>query len=171
MDHIEQTIEEHSGHSLSVTFHYVLDSEAPWKSEDGHGPVSEWTSRDKRAGEKVLFVDGRQKLYYDYAEAIKIAKRDGWDSPPYKTGTKAQQAERAVNANFEYLRRWCSTQDWYYVGRIVSVDGNEIDACWGHESDSMAELTKEGIAMAREYIDRETTASLDAACRDIATVA
>ncbi len=168
MDHIEKTIEEYKGHTIGVTWHYDQDSEAPWKTDDGHGPVSEWTSREKLPGERVLASDHRQNLYYDFAEAIRIAKRDGWDAKPYG-GTKGEKANRAAEADFEYLRRYCADL-WCFVGRIVTVDGHEIDSCWGYDSDSMPELTKEGIGIAQDYIDRETEASLDAACRDIATV-
>ncbi|VBG63485.1 hypothetical protein [Burkholderia pseudomallei] len=51
---------------------------APWDEEDGHGPVSDWTTRDKRPGEWVLSSDHGSKRFYDVAEANRIAKRDGW---------------------------------------------------------------------------------------------
>jgi hypothetical protein len=54
------------------------DSGAPWKRDDGHGPVSDWTGREKRPGERVLSEDRTSKRYYDFEEAVKIAKRDGW---------------------------------------------------------------------------------------------
>ncbi|CAN7776744.1 hypothetical protein [Caballeronia sp. LjRoot31] len=50
----------------------------PWKEHDGHGPVSDWTTRDKGPGEWVLANDGSHKRYYDAAEANLLAKRDGW---------------------------------------------------------------------------------------------
>lgn len=50
----------------------------PWEEHDGHGPVSEWTTRDKKPGERVLATDGSHKRYYDLAEANRIAKRDCW---------------------------------------------------------------------------------------------
>ena len=49
----------------------------PWEENDGHGIVSEWTSRDKRAGELVLNSNRGSKRFYDYAGTLKIAKRDG----------------------------------------------------------------------------------------------
>jgi hypothetical protein len=54
------------------------DMEAPWDNADGHGPVSEWTQRDKRPGEWELNRDHGSKRFYDAQEANKIAKRDGW---------------------------------------------------------------------------------------------
>jgi len=54
------------------------DMPPPWESSDGHGPVSDWSLRNKRAGEWVLSRDRGMKRYYDAAEANRIAKRDGW---------------------------------------------------------------------------------------------
>lgn len=107
---------------LNVTARVVHDDHAdpPWEMCDGHGPVSDWTSRDKRPGEVVLNRDHGSFRYYDWEEAIKIAKRDGWDAPPYGTGSKGQKAERAVKADFEYLQSWCR-DEWHYVGIVLSV--------------------------------------------------
>lgn len=107
----------------------------PWEEHDEHGPVSDWTTRDKRAGERVLCTDGRSHRYYDFAKAVKIAKRDGWDAPPYKTGTKGQQAARAAEADFEWLRAWCD-YEWQWIGVIVTLtdeSGAKIasDSVWG----------------------------------------
>jgi hypothetical protein len=169
MDYFDITIEEHNGHTIGVTWHYDEDCEAPWEHEGGHGPVSDWTRRDKAPGEMVLCEDRGSKRYYDFAEAIKIAKRDGWDAPPYKTGTKGQQAKRAVEADFKYLQRWCK-DDWFWCGYVVTVDGTQIDSLWGIDSDSRDEFTKEAIEQAKAHLDREEKESADAACRDIATV-
>jgi hypothetical protein len=114
------------------------DHEAPWEDGDGRGIVSNWTTRDKRPGERVLSSDGRSKRFYDYAATIEIAKRDGWDAPPYKTGTKDQQAARAVEADFEFCRSWCA-DEWEYIGVIVTLTdgtGRKVgkDSIWGIES-------------------------------------
>lgn len=116
-------------------------SDAPWDRECGHGPVSEWTTRAKQPGERVLVGDRRgAKRYYDFSEAVRIAKRDGWDAPPCGEGTKGQRAARAAEADFNRLRDWCEG-DWEYVGVVVSVyrDGEEIEthaaSLWGIESD------------------------------------
>lgn len=60
------------------------DHGAPWDEEDGHGPVSDWTRRDKRPGERILSSGMRsgEHRFYDFAEAVKIAKRDRWGSLP-----------------------------------------------------------------------------------------
>jgi len=127
--------------TITARLEFDEDSGPPWKNNDGHGPVSEWTGRDKRPGEVVLHEDHGSKRYYDWQEAIKIAKRDGWDAKPYKTGTKGQQAARAVESDFRYLRAWCNNE-WCYVGVVLSVSKNGItlDDCaaslWGIESTS-----------------------------------
>lgn len=117
---------------------------APWEEEDGHGPVSDWTRDAKAPGQRVLCEDHGAKRYYDYAAAVEIAKRDGWDAPPYGQGTPGQRAARAATADFERLRRWCEN-DWQYVGVIVTerrtdADGYEYDgpsaSLWGIESDA-----------------------------------
>ena len=72
---IRATIEHDSGHG------------APWEECDGHGPVSDWTTRAKRPGELVLCSDGSHKRYYDFAEACRIARRDGWGYMPGKVIT------------------------------------------------------------------------------------
>ncbi len=117
------------------------DQDAPWDRECGHGSVSQWTTRAKLPGERVLIEDWRgARRYYDFAEAVRIAKRDRWDAPPYGEGTKGQRAARAAEADFKRLRGWCN-RDWEYIGVVVSVyrDGEEIDthaaSLWGIESD------------------------------------
>lgn len=122
---------------------------APWDECDGHGPVSEWTTRDKRPGEWLLRSDRGHKRYYDAQEAMRIALRDGWGlsdaakaelvqrlarprvlrravetvtipgRDPAKPLTKREIAAEAVRRDFEYLRRWCNDQ-WSYVGVIVT---------------------------------------------------
>jgi hypothetical protein len=107
------------------------DMSAPWSECDGHGEVSNWTSRAKRPGELVLNQDGNSCRYYDFSGACAIALRDGWDAAPYNDGTetKRQQAAKAALADFEYLKAWCE-DDWtYVVVRVVLLDddGEETD--------------------------------------------
>ncbi len=110
------------------TFHVEVIGEdgcgAPWEEYDCHGPVSDWTRRNKKAGEWVLCEDRSAKRYYDFSEAMRMAKRDGWDSPPYKIGTSGERAVRAVAADFEYLRQWCTGQ-WMYVTLHVILFSEE----------------------------------------------
>ncbi|SDG92045.1 hypothetical protein SAMN05216466_10657 [Paraburkholderia phenazinium] len=61
-----------------LNVHDDVDMGAPWEEHDGHGPVSDWTTRDKHPGEWQLSSDHGSKRFYDAAEANAIAKRDGW---------------------------------------------------------------------------------------------
>jgi len=145
--HAYQTETRESGTmSFRVEWFYDNDSGAPWDYEDGpwcsiHGPVSDWTTRNKRPGEMVLSSDRRMKRFYDFAEAVKIAKREGWNTAPYNWSSEGARAHAAAMADFERLRRWCA-DDWHYCGIVVTLlnaDGepDSVDASlWGIESDS-----------------------------------
>ena len=109
---------------------YDQFSEAPWEDSCCHGPVTDWVRRDKHAGERVLCSDSYSKRYYDFAEAMKIAKRDGWGLNPdemakltIKLGhapTKGQIIEAAVEHDFQYLKDWCDDK-WHYIGVVVTL--------------------------------------------------
>lgn len=73
---------EHNGVAYVATIEHDDIHGAPWEEEDGHGDVSEWTTRDKLPGEMVLSEDGRSKRFYDFAGACRIARRDGWGFLP-----------------------------------------------------------------------------------------
>jgi hypothetical protein len=124
----------------------------PWKEHDGHGPVSEWRSIDsKQAGERVLGQDGRSARFYDFAEACKIAKRDGWGysgqyvfedgkkprlSEEARKLTPKQRATRAAEEDYERMRQWCNDEwHWISVGVEVSHRGEVLDTdyCGGIE--------------------------------------
>ncbi len=137
MEKIEITID---GKELTfaVKFEHDADAGAPWGNEEGPGPVSDWERRDKRPGELILNSGHHgAKRFYDFAEACRIALREGWDSAPYNEGqeSKRQQAAKAARADYEYLREWCAGQ-WQYVGVIVTLldeDGEETevsDSLW-----------------------------------------
>lgn len=148
MNTIELTV---SGQDLafSVDVEPDYDSGAPWENSDGNGPVSGWETRNKRPGELLLYKDGAFSRYYDFAEACRIALRDGWGIDPDRLAkwteragrapTKRQIAASAARADYEYLRAWCS-DDWHYVGVIVTLlnpDGTESDiqsSLWGIEN-------------------------------------
>lgn len=175
------------GYTAIVRMDYDADFGAPWENCDGHGIVSEWTSRDKKPGEFVLSEDsrGRSKRFYDFAQSVKIARRDGWDTAPYGQGTNGERAHRAAMADFEYLRAWCR-DDWHYV--IVSIElqrnGETVadDSCGGIETfrDYWREWTAEQL---RYHVNADRTARANAAvhsrketrernywaCRDVVT--
>lgn len=155
---------------FTVTAHIVRDDDmgAPWKEHDFHGPVSEWTRRDKSPGERVLCEHHGSRRYYDFAEAVKIAKRDGWDAPPFGQGTPnellGERAARAAEADFKRLRDWCRDA-WWWVGVVLSVAkaGHTLDdhaaSLWGIESDAgdyfsdvANDLLPEALAVAEKVL-------------------
>lgn len=101
----------------------------PWVLLDSYGPVSEWTRRDKRAGELILATDGRSKRLYNFQEAIKKAKAEGWGCDGL-TGneTPGEKAVKAVMADFKYFKAWCNNEWHYAVLHVVLLDseGEEI---------------------------------------------
>jgi hypothetical protein len=126
------------GYSVRVHVDYDQYMGPPWEEHDGHGPVSEWTTRDKAPGERVLHQDRSSKRYYNFAGAVRIARRDGWDAPPYG-GPKGERAARAAEADFARLKAWCDDRwHWIVVGVEVSRGGEvlETDYCGGIEDDT-----------------------------------
>lgn len=130
------TIETESG--LIVTVRVLPDEGAgpPWEREDEHGPVSEWTRRKKAPGEMVLAADHGSSRFYDFPEAVKIARADGWGADGATVG---ERAHNAALADYERLRQWCNDQ-WRYIGVVVEArkpDGAvwASDSLWGIESD------------------------------------
>ena len=124
--------------SLRVEWFYDSDSDAPWDNEDGHGPVSDWEPRSKKPGEMILNSDRGSHRFYDFAEAVKIAKRDGWNTAPYNWPSEGARAHAAAMADYERLRQWCTDQ-WHYCGIVVTLldadgDPDSVDASlWGIE--------------------------------------
>ena len=78
----EKTIFTHNGRKYTVALEPDDCHGAPWEEEDGHGPVTDWETRDKRPGEMLLNEDGRAKRFYDFAAACRLARRDGWGFLP-----------------------------------------------------------------------------------------
>lgn len=74
----------HNGKVYTATTERDDHTGAPWEEHDGHGEVSEWTTRAKLPGELVLSGDGPSKRFYDFAGACRIARRDGWGYLPGK---------------------------------------------------------------------------------------
>lgn len=107
----------------------------PWKEHDGHGIVSEWTTRAKLPGELILASDRNSRRYYDFAESVKIARRDGWGADGKTPG---ERAAKATAEDYRRLRDWCEDR-WCWVGVAVTVtkaNGEfDSDSLWGIESD------------------------------------
>lgn len=139
--HDYEEIRTHKGYRFGIRYEDDTDHGAPWEENDGHGIVSEWTTRAKAPGERVLHADRGDKRYYDVAESIKVAKRDGWDAEPFGPADepKGVRAARAVAADFQYLRAWCR-DEWRYVGVVVEqIDEDDsplgVEASlWGVET-------------------------------------
>lgn len=140
---------------------------SPWEEEDGHGPVREvpysWPGYvSKEPGERVLSSGRHGALVYDFREAVRIAKRDGWramEDVGRTDLTPGQLAERAATADFERLRRWCN-DGWSYIGVVVTrEDTGEENSLWGIESDSGDYLDEVALELARELVPDESLAA------------
>ena len=71
-----ETISSAKGNKFKMELAYDDIGRMAWEWGDGHGEVSEWTTRDKKPGEVVLCIDGRSRLYYDMQGAVKLARRE-----------------------------------------------------------------------------------------------
>ncbi len=105
------------GNTLRLRLETGSDTVLPWENSDGHGPVSDWTTRDKRPGEWLLCSDRHSKRFYDFA--VTTAKRDGWGAPN-SAGTRGEIAVRAVESDFHFLRDWCEGR-WEYLTVFVTL--------------------------------------------------
>lgn len=121
---------EYKGRTFRVNYTYDEYADPPWDSECGHGPVrksrnSHGSSGDKRPGERPLNNPNRNEyqFYYDWQAACKLAREDGWNTEPFDAPNRIQ---RAVQADFDFLRLWLSN-DWNYVGVIVTLIDEEED--------------------------------------------
>lgn len=136
----EQIHAHHAGFDLTATLHADDDSTPPWKREDGHGEVSEWTDRKKAPGERVLSRDGRSFYrYYDFQDAVQRARREGWRTEGDESLTLAQRAVKAAERDFNVLRAWCNSE-WHYFGVAITVSKSGVQltgdfdhAAWGIE--------------------------------------
>jgi len=143
-----QDVLDSEGRKFRIEHHYDTEyPNYPWESlyDFAHGPVSDWTKRAKRPGEWVLSADKHgYKRYYDFAQAMKIARADDWESirHSYPAKLRGKQYEAAVTLDYERMRDWCNDK-WHYMGITVTPlteDGDELrskeQGTWGIESDS-----------------------------------
>ncbi len=140
--HAYQTETRESGTmSFRVEWFYDIYSDAPWNNEYGHGPVSDWEHRSKKPGEMILNSYRGSHRFYDFAQAVKTARVEGWGTEPYGTRKPGERAHAAAMADYDRMRQWCTDQ-WHYCGIVVTLldaDGkpDSVDASlWGIESDS-----------------------------------
>lgn len=146
---------EYQGYTFKVEYNRDDDMQAPWEEHDGHGIVSDWTSRDKAPGERVLSEDRGSRRYYDVQASMRKARKEqwgpihcatcgqessseqGWEA--YTKGTHAtpmdhpfvresagKQAARAVEADYEYLRAWCH-DEWEWTYAVVMLLDDDGD--------------------------------------------
>lgn len=139
-DYAPCSIELPNGWRAAIDTPRDYDMGPPWKEHDGHGPVSERTTRDKRPGERVLHVDYPHRRYYDFAEAVRIARKDGWGCQHPEHVTRGQKAACAAEQDFQRMRDWCMDY-WEWIGVTITItdaEGNHVAdaAVWGIESDS-----------------------------------
>ena len=128
-------------YTFSVEIEDDSDNGPPWEKGDGHGPVSDWRRQNymghypKRPGEIKLCSDRHSARFYDFAAAMKTAKKEQWGSEGDEVLSRGEKARKAVMADFDRLRQWCEGQ-WYYIGGIVTrEDTGEKQSLWGIESD------------------------------------
>ena len=104
------------------------NNEPPWENSDCHGVVSAWERRSKHPGELVLCEDRGSSRFYDFKASMALAKRDGWGCKDSEGLTKGEVLAFAVQADYDFLRRWCAG-DWRYVCVEVyplTEDGDEL---------------------------------------------
>ncbi len=132
---------ESDGFTVTANLEFDEGMGFPWIEHDGHGPVTDWTTRRKRPGERILNENRGSYRYYDFQTAVKIARRDGWDADPIQPESRGERAARAAEADFQYLRAWCR-DEWCFVGVVLKVSkaGVTLDpaaaSLWGIESNS-----------------------------------
>jgi hypothetical protein len=131
-------------HGERFTVHIESDGSSgpPWKNTDIHGPVrSVRDRREKRPGERPLGGD----YMYDWQAAVVLALREKWwvAGGQLPGETERAYAARAVQADFDYLRRWLN-DEWCYVGVVVTDRHGEEASLWGVEYS--------GCAKCDEYI-------------------
>lgn len=167
---INDTIEL-KGLTFRVSIEHDDSRGAPWDEHDGHGPVRTDYKDGKKPGERILTPTGSRDWWYLYAwaEASRIAKRDGWGLAPdalaaltKKLGREPKPGEvreAAVQADFDYLRRYLN-DDWTYIGVVVAlldVDGeptSETESLWGIESDAHGYINETARELAGEIARR-----------------
>ncbi len=117
----------HDGQPFRVRIERDDHMGEPWKEHDGHGIVSDWTTRDKRPGERVLNSGHGSRRYYDIKASIALAKADQWSLGDKEMGklaaklgrapTPGEVTARAVELDFDRLRAWCNDEwEWLCVG-------------------------------------------------------
>jgi hypothetical protein len=163
------SIIEKGGRRYRVEIVSDNDQEPPWKQNDGEGIVSEWTTRAKRPGERIIASDRRSHRYFDFAATVRKARDESWDAEPYGTGTAGERAARATEVNFRRLKAWCDG-DWCYVGVVVtplcaccgSPMKAKAESLWGVESDDADYLETVAMELIEQIAPSDETEDCEA---------
>lgn len=168
---------EHLGLTFRVHLPYDDASDPPWERSDGHGPVRQvFTSHsshvDKRPGERPMHSNRHATWLYDWQEASRLARVDGWGLGPKdsaelerRLGRPAKPGEirqEAVRKDFEFLSGWLGDQ-WSYIGVCVELlddDGEAVTdkyaaAIWGVESCAEEYIAELALEMAEQAANAE----------------
>lgn len=165
---------ELNGLTFKAEIESCTDMGPPWKEHDGHGVVSDWTTRERQTYERVLAESNGSKRYYHYRESIDKANRESWGLSPEDVKALSEKLGReptnyeihveAVERDFQRLRAWCN-DEWCWCGVVVTlldVDGDETDrveSLWGIESDAgdyLDEVAKELAAEIARHVGEDS---------------
>jgi hypothetical protein len=161
----------HKGITFQVETMRAEGHGAPWEEDDGRGIVTDWLYYPDDPNLRKLGNEGRDgnARYFDVAATRAKAKADGWGLSDEdraklpKRATKAQILDAIVEGEYRFLNGWCS-DEWEYIGVIVSLPGTGIDASlWGIESNAGDYLQEVARELADQIIgDPETQSRLRA---------
>lgn len=111
----------HKGRPFAYRIEPDSDMGAPWEEHDGHGPVTDWESRAKEPGELVLNESRGRRRFYDFAEACRMARRDGWGflPSPLRTARVDGKWQAWIDGPARLVRRRNSPGGQYRPARQV----------------------------------------------------
>ena len=156
---------------------------APWKEHDGHGEVrsanKSYGSRvQKRPGERVMSAYRHDVTLYDWQDAIRKAKDEGWGLGDEELAEFTVRCGRkptarmiraeAVRRDFEYLAGWARS-DWHWVDVLTwrtdddgEVEPADIRYSGSYESTDTAGHLEAAHESAVELLDDMRAAVIDA---------
>lgn len=152
------------GITFRVKMDHDYDMGPPWEEGDDSDLVSDWTTRPKAPGERVLNRDRGSYRYYNFAEAVKRYTEQGRD--PYAKGwrsdlgedaTLGQVAARIAELNFIHYDHWCrDLWQWMVLSvEMLTKDGGTVGSehLGGVSSEDHATITEEAWDMAGQLIE------------------
>ena len=155
---------ERGGRTFRVNHPYDDCEIIPWKEYDGCGIVSDWTTRDKAPGERILATDRHSRMYYDFAATIAKAKAEGWGlAPPAlaelalkltRRPTRKEIVAEAVERDFRHLYGFANDEWTYVCLEVTEIESGETEYLGGMESDDYDGLRDEAHYLADIINDR-----------------